>query len=220
MEKASSTVYDEVSSEIHVEDCDHPEGIFWAEHPEANGPELFGYIVRDTGEGGNGDGTLDPGETAQLVLDIRNWTRISFRVVLSTEDPFVRLSNGIPCPVDTLIRGKIVRAGRTERPTGFFTVASECPGDHRISFTAEFMAYYGNDSTWTDTFSLTINRSKMEHSPKLATAIEESDPFDEIPNSFALTQNHPNPFNAETVIPFPVDFRDKKHILGSMGCIP
>ena len=186
--------------EIHVEDCDHPEGIFWSEHPEANGPELFGYIVQDTGEVSNGDGTLDPGETVQLVLDIHNWTRMLHRVILSTNDPFVSSSDETGSSV-TSVLSRTVIPGRTECSTHFFTVASDYPPGHRISFNVEFMEFRG-DNAWTETFSLTVNRSKMEHSAALPTAIEESDRFDEIPSSFALTQNYPNPFNAETVIPF------------------
>ena len=176
--------------EILVEDCPHPLGIFWSEHPDAARPELFRYLVQDTGETGNGDGALDPGESVELVLDIRNWTRGRFRVAFSTEDPFVLHLEKVP--FGTLI------PGRTEHTAALLTVDPNCPADHRISCSVTFVDFKSG-AAWTDMFSLPVHGPRRD-SP--VTGIEENDPSDRLPISFALAQNVPNPFNAETTISF------------------
>jgi len=175
---------------IRVEDCDHPQGVFWSpEHLNAKGPKLFECIVQDNGKAGNGDGMLNPGETVQLVLDIRNWTMMSFRVGLSTDDPFV--TDRETPPRHSL--GTVI-PGRTERLAGFFAVASDCPDGYSVSFN---VAFKRGTETWTDTFSLPVEGTRV-----LVTDIEEVSPLHALPISFALGQNVPNPFNAETLISF------------------
>jgi len=182
---------------IRVEDCNHPQGVFWSpEHLNAKGPKLFECIVQDNGKAGNGDGMLNPGETVGLVLDIRNWTFTSFRVTFSTDDPFVT-----DCEIPPFSSGTAA-TGRTERFSAVLvTVASDCPDGHRISFNVEFKS---GTETWTDTFSLRVNGLDTEHTTELITDIGETDAQCALPISFALGQNVPNPFNAETHISFSI----------------
>ena len=190
------TVSVSTGPEVRIEDCSHPHGIFWSEHPDVNGVELLPCIVQDS-ELGNGDGVLNPGETARLVLDIRNWTARPFRdlcVTFSTQDPFVRRHppGGFS---NRMIEYGMVACGKKLRITGSLTVSPDCPEDHSISFSVEF-----KDATrvWTETFLLPVQR--IAHGNQLVTDIENID--DSLPISFALAQNIPNPFNAETVIRF------------------
>jgi M6 family metalloprotease-like protein len=226
LHEPTAAMHGYTDQEVRVEDCDHPQGIFWSEHPDAKRPELH-CMVHD-GELGNGDGMLHRNEPIRLVLDIRNWTRRSFRglcVTLSTDDPFVRPYRG-PLPfvprswhpdddpdgeggvnpdealrwdqdssdlLTTTVSCGTVVPGRTERSTGFLMVDSNCPGGHRVVFKAEFKS---DKETWTETFSVQV------HSTDLATDIGEADPLHSFPISFALRQNVPNPFNAETILSF------------------
>lgn len=176
--------------EIRVEDCDHPRGIFWAEHPEATRPEVSGYTVQD-------EEALRPGETTDLVLDVRNWTRRRYEMSLSTADSFVvdpqRVSFG------TLVPGSI------EPASAAFTVAPTCPDGHRIAFTVTFTNRKTSD-VWTDTLSLLVEdpgtkMAEERYDVGLATPVEEAGTMDSLPISVTVGQNYPNPFNAETVIP-------------------
>ena len=183
--------------EIRVEDCDHPRGIFWSEHPDATRPTVFGYTVWDE-ETGNDDGMLHPGEAAELVLDVHNWTRRRYEMSLSTNDSFVvdpkKVSFGTLAP------------GRTEQTAAVVTVDAACPDGHRLSFTFTFKNLKTSD-VWTDTLFLPIEdprtRTREErHDIEQATYVEETETLDSLPLSVRLGQNYPNPFNAETAISF------------------
>lgn len=151
----TASIYMEPGS-IRVEDGDYPQGVFWSEHPDAEGLELFEVMVEDGGERGNGDGALNPGETVQLSPVIGNWTGITFRnlyVHLSTDDPFVNPNRGA---FSTRISYRSVAPGRmesTSRSSGSFVVASDTPDGHRIPFR---VAFESGAETWTDTFSLPV----------------------------------------------------------------
>jgi M6 family metalloprotease-like protein len=189
-ERTASMLWD-MKSEICVEDCDHPQGIFCSEHPDAKRPEVH-CIVQNDGLVGNDDGMLNPGETVLLVVDICNWTLTSFRVAFFTDDPFVTDCKIPPFGCGTPSGCGTVIPGRTGLAV-FVTVDSNCPHGHNISLSVEFKS---DTETWTDRFSLQVN------STALITDVGETDPLHTLPCSFALRQNVPNPFNAETAISF------------------
>ena len=190
----AASIYWYTNPEIRIEDSDH--GIFWSEHPGAKRPKLVRYTVEDR-ELGNGDGVLNPGETAELVLDVHNWTWSPFRVALYTYDPFVT-----ECEISPFGFGNAI-PGQTEPLTALLTVSPDCPEGHRVSFNVELKS---SNETWVDTFSLTVNGLEMEHSDALLTNIREDDPRHTLPISFGLEQNVPNPFNGETVTSFELPY--------------
>ena len=144
------------ADQIRIEDCEYPKGIFWSEHPDATGPEIFQCMVQDNGEAGNGDGHLNPGETVQLSFVIGNWTATTFRtlyVTLSTDDPFVNPGRGA---FSTTLSYRYVSPGRTNAPrrsSASLTAASDCPNGHRIPFTVTFKS---GTTTWTEPFFLPV----------------------------------------------------------------
>jgi len=98
--------------------------------PEA---EFIGLEIDDA-TGGNGNGNLDPGETANLIVTIVNNGGCLMEGMignLSTSDPYIIINNG-----NFAVYGMI--------PVGFqvpgvfnITVASTCPQEHQVEFTVD-----------------------------------------------------------------------------------
>ena len=111
------------------------------------------HTVVDSAPGGNGDGSINPGETIILPTWVKNWgdsAGISVVGKLRINDDYVTLldssrSFGDIAPHDSASTG----------PAGFeFAVAPACTNGHRINFLMECRD--GNDSAWNSNIYLRV----------------------------------------------------------------
>jgi hypothetical protein len=107
----------------------------------------------DDSEGGNGDGLVNPGETINMPLTLKNYGNDIvynvYAILHPTGDPYVTLIDsfqdfGIIDPKDTA----------TSFEPYSFAVASDCPNDHVIYFDLEINEGYGN--SWRSMVAITV----------------------------------------------------------------
>ncbi len=98
---------------------------------------------------GNRDGVINPGETINLPVWVKNWgnsTGYGVTSLLRIDEPYVIVTDSIR-PIGTV-------AGRDSAFTGTngfaFSVANDCPDTHGIEF--ELVCRDQNDSIWTSRF--------------------------------------------------------------------
>ncbi len=117
----------------------------------SNQPALIYHdrVILDSVPGGNGNGRLDPGETADLVLAVKNVGRTGVTGVsatLATADVYVTLVDSVANYGDLLPDS--VRWNWTDRFR--LQVSPACPREHQASFRLRFHGGY------TDSFDFSI----------------------------------------------------------------
>ena len=131
--------------------------------------------------GGNGNMSLDPGETAQLLVTLKNKsmydTARTVTAMLSSSDPYVSIVSGQADYPDLGLRKTAENTGQP------FTVTldSACPVGHPVLFTLRLTADGGYAST--DTFSVIAGVGDLRYLPTpdnysgspLYYAVEDSD---------------------------------------------
>ena len=107
----------------------------------------------DDVSGGNGDGLLNPGETIDLSITLKNWgTEAEYNVYAilhSTDDPYVTL-------VDSMQEFGTMNPGETAvslEPYSF-TIVPNCPNNHVIYFDLEINEGYG--TSWSSMIAITV----------------------------------------------------------------
>lgn len=109
------------------------------------------------GTQGNGDGILNPGETADMLLTLRNngTSSVSKMIVsLSTVSPYVS-----PGTLSTSRRAGIAPGGTgvCDRPCRF-AIAAGCPDQHRAVF---HMTVTAGGLSWADSFAVTLRADSL-----------------------------------------------------------
>jgi hypothetical protein len=132
-----------------------------------------GYLDLTTVEvtGGNGNGRLDPGETASLVVSVLNpgvlSTVTGVSVTLSCHDPYVQLHDA------QLALGDIEPMQSVSSAADPFdlTVAAGCPEGRAVSFDFELTA--GRELVVSETLTLTIGQAPVLWSTDFENAGDE-----------------------------------------------
>jgi hypothetical protein len=102
---------------------------------------------------GNGDGLVNPGETINMTVTLKNWgSEVEYNVYAilhSTGDPYVTLT-------DSLQDFGIMNPGETAASFGpyVFSIDSNCPNQHVIYFDLEMNEGY--DLTWHSMIPITV----------------------------------------------------------------
>jgi len=119
----------------------------------SSGPYVvLGTQIIDDASGGNNDGVVNPGETIDYGMygkNVGTSTAYSVFGLLSESDPYVSLS------IDSSWYGNIAADDSLlSNPYYQFTVATNCPNNHGISFDLEFHDI--DDTVWTATPLVTV----------------------------------------------------------------
>jgi len=113
---------------------------------------------------GNGDGIATPGETAELVLDLRNYgvdTAFGVTATISTTSPHINFLD------DNSAYGDFApNETRTNGDGLVFEILGSCPHGETIQFTVS--ATDGSD-TWESFFSITVEAAQMALAGQLVT---------------------------------------------------
>ncbi len=123
-----------------------------------NEPNLVFVSARvDDGQGGNGNGLLDPGETASVFVAVRNlWLGTAWGVsgALGTQDPYVSVLGGVASYPD-------IPGGETaENLEGFLvTTSPTTPSGHQVGFVLTISAQGGWE--WDLSFSLVVGQRDL-----------------------------------------------------------
>jgi hypothetical protein len=145
---------------------------------------VAGSEIDDT-TGGDGDGLAEPSETIDVTITIENRGTMgasSVSAVLSTSDPDATIVDG------TAGFGNIPAGSTAENASPLVITIAADPSDDTIEFDLHIFSGFRYD-TW-DVFTVELVLDD--------TGIEEG----ELPLSFALRQNAPNPFRSGTMIAF------------------
>jgi hypothetical protein len=119
----------------------------------AHAPNMvFNQLIINDAVGGNGNGNLDPGETADLLLNIINdgsSAIVGVQAVLTTADPFITINNGSCYLWGVYAPGQIA-------PLVFnITVDQNCPQEHTVAFSTAVSNSSGGYNT-TVGFATTV----------------------------------------------------------------
>lgn len=117
-------------------------------------------IIDDASPGGNGDGSINPGEAINLPVWVKNFGDSTGRSVtgkLTTPDPFISLTDSLKEFGDVLGHDSAWTGNN-----GFkFNVAPACTNGHKISFTLSCRD--SKDSLWLSYFSLRVGAPELEY---------------------------------------------------------
>lgn len=114
--------------------------------------EYFSHRIDDdtTTSNGNDDGVVNPGETIELPVTLRNAgtdTANNVEAILSTSSPYVTITD------DDRGWGDIA-GGATDESSDFdFIVDGSCPDGHVIQFS---LAITSDEGSWSDSFTITV----------------------------------------------------------------
>jgi len=107
----------------------------------------------DDAQGGNGDGLVNPGETINMLVTLKNYGNdVAYNVdatLHSTDDPYLTL-------IDSVQEFGTIDPGETATGSGAyeFVVDSDCPNEHVIYFDLEIDTGYGN--SWRSMVAITV----------------------------------------------------------------
>ncbi|MBL7073765.1 T9SS type A sorting domain-containing protein [candidate division KSB1 bacterium] len=106
---------------------------------------------------GNGDGIINPGETIELGVTLKNFGTTSAPGVtanLAENDPYVEIA------IDEVSYGNIEGGQSMSPPDSFvFTVSPECPHNHAINFT--LTAQDEGGTPWVSKLALVVGSAKL-----------------------------------------------------------
>lgn len=159
--------------------------------PDSSSVRLEGFQFMRDGSDPNGNGQLDPGESVRLVPELNNLSPLFFftsvQAHLRWDSPLLQPSFG-----NTRTRTINIPPGRKQAFLfrSVVEVAEEAqPGD-KINFEV-WLTKNGGAPIWSGEIEVEVSPTD--------TAVEEEGPQ---PIAFALNENFPNPFNAQTTIDF------------------
>ena len=119
----------------------------------AGGCVLYEGHSIDDASIGNGDGLLNPGETVDMSVTLKNWgTEVEYNVYAilhSAGDPYVTL-------IDSLQDFGIMDPGQSAVSMGpyRFSIGSDCPNNHVVYFDLQINEGYG--LSWSSMISVTV----------------------------------------------------------------
>jgi hypothetical protein len=134
--------------------------------PNLVAAQAAGVYLAHTGHrvsGGNGNMSLDPGETAQLLVTLKNKSMYdsarSVEAVLTSSDPYVNIVSALAAYPDLCLRKSAENAAQP------FVVEldSACPVGHNMQFNLRLTAEGGYAST--DTFSVIAGVGDLRYLP-------------------------------------------------------
>lgn len=127
----------------------------------AGGPYVLWqrYQVDDSA-GGNNDGIINPGETINLRMWVRNWgggTAQNVRTLLRVSDPNITLLDTLKSFGDIPAKDSAYTG-----PAGFgFRVAQSCTNGYQLRFTVS--SRDANDSVWQSPMTLLVGAPRLEY---------------------------------------------------------
>jgi hypothetical protein len=130
-------------------------------YPAVVGPVVYDSNVIDDdnldNSSGNDDGTVDPGETIELYVDLYNQgssTATGVAATISTSDPYVTFPHNTSSSYPDIPGG-----GTGTNDNDFdFEVASSTPHDHVICFDLNITS--SNGGPWSDSFCVTVGGAR------------------------------------------------------------
>jgi Domain of unknown function (DUF1906)/Abnormal spindle-like microcephaly-assoc'd, ASPM-SPD-2-Hydin len=114
--------------------------------------EYFSYQIDDdtNTSNGNNDGEVNPGETIELPVTLRNTgieSAHNVQAILSTSSPYVTITD------DDRTWG-IISGGATDESSDFdFVVDESCPDGHAIQF---YLSITSDEGSWSDAFTIVV----------------------------------------------------------------
>ncbi len=142
--------------------------------PDAYGLYLSGLRVLDEPQGlsaGNGDGRLDPGETAQIILEIDNWSLVNFRdmkVKITWDNPLLRLGWKSDTRRQIIREFTLAPGGGRRLDLGGLQLDSAAGRSETVSMRVEVSK--GRSVRWVETIELELGRAQYRPEVKLTAS--------------------------------------------------
>jgi len=166
--------------------CMYETNLFGDPHMLLNGMSadanlIFKQVAANDGGGGDGDGLINPGETVDLTVWLRNIGldgTDGVAAVLSTSDPDVTVDD------PDADFGSVPGAGASKEANDPFTVSIsfDCPTPHEVTF--DLAVTDSGGGSWNDSFSVTVYESwditgtvTLDGNPLEGTTIEYTGPL-------------------------------------------
>lgn len=161
---------------VHYGNAGNTYDLWWDDLADgAPQPELsyLSCVIDDDSSGtssGNGDGTVNPGESIELTVTIANnggADANNVSATLSTSDSYVTIA-------DTAEDYGIIASSSSASclEDYDFTVSSNCPNGHVITFD---LAITSDEGSWPDSFTVTVNGSGNGACVRYAVVVGVSD---------------------------------------------